>query len=100
MKMKPIAASLALVLMLRLASFAGFTPPPSVLNYPVPMPPGSALTGPVTNIDPVNRMIQIKDSAGIIQTIRIGNDIEILRNDTPISLSSLSYNDIVTVTRK
>jgi len=98
--MKTIAASFVLVLMLSPVSFAGFAPPPSILNYRVPVSPGTTLTGPVTNIDSVNRMIQVKDSAGIIQSVRIDNDTQILHNGTPISLSSLSYDDVVTVIRK
>jgi hypothetical protein len=99
MKMRPIAVSFALVLALRLVGVAGFAPPPSVLNYPAQLPPGTILTGPVTNIDPVNRMIQIKDSTGILRTVRIDGSTQILRNDKPTDLSRLSYGDIVTVSR-
>jgi len=100
MNKKTMAASFALVLTVSLVSAVGFAPPPSVLNYRAPVAPGTTITGPVTNIDLVNRMVQIKDSDGTIQTMRIDNEIEILHNGSPTSLENLSYNDIVTVSRK
>jgi hypothetical protein len=100
MKMKSIAVSIALVLIIRLQAAAGFAPPKSTLNYPVSLRSGTTISGPITNIDPVNRMIQIKDSDGIIQSIQIDTNVQILRNGTPTELTSLSYNDLVTVIHK
>jgi hypothetical protein len=100
MTKKSLAASLMLVSTFSLASPPAPTPVRNALTNPLPIPSGTTITGPVTNIDPVNRRIQIRDSAGIIQTIRIDNGVEILRNGASTPLSDLAYHDIVTVTGK
>src|SRR5439155_7845033 len=60
------------------------------VNYPTPMPAGASVSGVVTNIDPVNRMIQIRDASGMIQTIRVDDRIQILRNGSPANFSTVS----------
>ena len=68
------------------------------VNYPTPMPDGSSVSGVITNIDPVNKMIQVREPSGMVQTIRIDEHVQILRNGQPVNLNTLSLGDAVTVT--
>src|SRR5438874_2119682 len=70
------------------------------VNFPYPMAQGTAISGPVTNIDPVNQMIQVKDAIGFIQTFRLDQKIQIFKNGSPVRLNDLSLGDVVTVTSK
>ena len=98
-ELKPISISLAIVLA---AMLMGLGPAvvPGTLNYPVPLSSGIMITGPITNIDPVNRMVQIKDKDGVIETIRVSSDVRIMRQGEQTRLSDLSRDDVVTVLRK
>src|SRR5438094_72245 len=78
------------------AARANITP----VNYPTPMSAGDTVSGVVTNIDPVNRMIQIRDASGMIQTIRVDDRIQILRNGSPANFSTVSLEDSITVTAR
>ena len=87
------AIALSLVLASTPVLQADITP----VNYPTPMPIGASISGTVTNIDNVNRMIQVKESSGMVQTIRLDTHIQIYRNNQPASLETLSLGDSVTV---
>jgi hypothetical protein len=75
-----------------------FAPPVPVLNYPVHLREGTQLGGPVTNVDPVNKTIQIKDADGIIQTIAVRGNILLLKDGQPIDLFNVRLGDVITVT--
>ena len=86
------AASLASAPALR----ADITP----VNFPNPLPAGSSASGVVTNIDQVNRMVQVRESSGMILTFRVTESVQILRNSEPIRLLDLRLGDFVTVSSK
>ena len=67
------------------------------VNYPAVIAPGTSVTGQVTNIDPVNQMIQVKDAFGMLQTIHITPYFQILHNSETVKLTNLSLGDTVTV---
>jgi hypothetical protein len=67
------------------------------VNFPTPMPVGTVLSGAITNIDPVNQLIQIRDNGGMIQSIRVDDHIEIRRGGSPVSFSNLSLGDSIIV---
>jgi len=67
------------------------------VNYPTPMPVGTSVSGMVTNIDPVNKMIQVREPSGMVQTIRIDEHVQILHNGQPINLNAISLGDSITV---
>jgi len=70
------------------------------VNYPTPMSAGAVVSGVITNIDPVNQMIQIRDASGMIQTIHVNEHIQILQQGQPVRLDSLRLGDpVTTVTR-
>ena len=68
------------------------------VNYPTPVPDGSSVSGTITNIDPVNKMIQVREPSGMVQTVHIDDHVQILRNSQPINLNTLSLGDSITVT--
>jgi hypothetical protein len=78
-------------------AFSAERPYITPVNYPTPMPAGSSISGEITNIDPVNKLIQIRELTGMVETIRIDDHIQILRNGQPTNLNSLSLGDSVTV---
>jgi hypothetical protein len=100
MKMNYLILPFALMLTFSLrhlpAADAQITP----VNFPTSLPQGDSVTGPITNIDPVNQMIQVKDPIGMIQTFRVDQNILILKNGTSVRLSSLNLGDVVTVISK
>jgi len=98
--MKRFAPSLALVLTFGLSRLAPLHAQITPVNYPTPLIGGNSVTGPITNIDPVNHMIQVKDDTGMIQTFHIDQNVQILRNGEPVQLNSLDIGDLVTITLK
>jgi hypothetical protein len=70
------------------------------VNYPTPTPPGFSIYGVITNIDPVNRMIQVRQSSGMIETIHITEAIQVLRNGEPATFNTLTLGDTVAVTAR
>src|SRR5438552_153031 len=72
----------------------------TALNYPSQVIPGQRVTGPVTNIDTVNQLVQLKDPDGLIQTFKISPEVQIQRNGNPISLRNVNLGDVVTVSLK
>lgn len=100
MKGMPVAAVLAIVLTVRSLGVAGFAPPASILNYPAKIPLEATIKGFVTNIDPVNRLLQVKDKDGIIQSIRVDDEVQILRNGEPAPFNDVSLGDQIIVMRK
>jgi hypothetical protein len=51
----------------------------------------------VTNIDPVNNTIQGKDSTGIIQTVALTPDVQMIKNGVSATINDIRVGDIVTV---
>jgi hypothetical protein len=86
-------AVLAISLAVAPALHANITP----VNYPTPMPVGATVSGVITNLDPVNRMIQVRESSGMVQTIYIDDHIQIRRNGAPVTFFSLSLGDLITL---
>ena len=68
------------------------------VNYPTPLTVGSSVAGVITNIDPVNKMIQVREPSGMVQTIHVNEHIQILRNAQPVNFNTLTLGDSVTVT--
>jgi hypothetical protein len=79
-------------------AFSAERPYITPVNYPTPVSPGSSLSGVITNIDPVNRMIQVRQDSGMVQTIHLDEHIQLERNGQPAKLNTLSLGDSVTVT--
>ena len=83
-----------------------FAPTPAIradlmpLNYPAPLTATGSISGDITNIDPVNNLIQIKDATGIVQTIRVDDRVQITRRGEVVQLVNLSLGDFVTVRTK
>jgi len=69
-------------------------------NYPNPLSPYASVTGVVTNIDPVNRLLQVRESSGMLETIRVDERIEILLRGQVVKLDDLRFGDSVTVVSK
>jgi hypothetical protein len=87
----------AMVLMISLANggpvWSNITP----VNYPTPMPVGTSLSGVITNLDPVNLLVQLRDNGNMIQSVIVDSHIEIRRNGSPVSFNNLSIGDTITV---
>jgi len=58
------------------------------------------VTGTVQNVDANNSSVQIKDTTGTMQTVKVDNNTEIAREGNTIQLSELKTGDVVTFTVK
>ena len=67
------------------------------MNYPLSLSNVGSVSGDITNIDPVNNLIQIRDANGIVQTIHVDDHVRILRRGESVQLVDLSLGDFVTV---
>ena len=66
------------------------------VNYPTAVQSGSSVSGVVTNIDPVNQMVQLRDASGMVQTVRVDVHIQLVRNGEAIRLIDLNLGDTIT----
>ena len=71
-----------------------FTPP---LTWRQPLEQGSTLRGIITNIDPVNQTLFLKDSTGIVRAIALDNEVQIEKRDRSATLRTISIGDDVTL---
>ncbi len=69
-------------------------------NYPLSLSNAGSVSGDITNIDPVNNMIQIRDANGIVQSVHVDDHVVILRRGESVRLFNLSLGDFVTVSEK
>jgi len=73
---------------------------PSAANAPQGTAPAAqTVAGTVQKVDASNSNIQVKDSSGNVQTIKVDNTTQITRQGTPAQLTDLQTGDIVTVTQ-
>ena len=100
MKIKPLMAALAFGMVISLAGAPAAYSDITHVNFPTPLPEGNSASGPITNIDPVNRMIQLKVYNGMIESFHIDDYIHVARDGTVVQFEDLSLGDIVTVTAK
>jgi hypothetical protein len=93
-----LTSAVALTLTLTAVSHlpADITP----VNYPLSLSNVGSVSGDIMNIDPVNKMIQVRDVNGIVQTIRVDDHVQILRRGETVHLHDLSLGDFVTVSEK
>jgi len=69
---------------------------PSPIASPVPGTPILQM-GTVTNIDPVNNAIQLKDRKGILQTVNLDDGIQLMVKEKATTLNDLKLGDVVTI---
>jgi hypothetical protein len=100
MKIKSLILSSAFVFTFGLTQVVALQSQPPGLNFPTPLLEGNSVTGPITNIDPVNQVIQVRDDIGIIRSFRADQNIDIMRNGAPVQFSDLNLGDLVTITKK
>ena len=83
---------------LPVSAFSGplFAPP---LTWNQPLERGNTLQGVVTNVDPVNRILFLKDPTGIVHAIAVDDDLDIERGDRPVKLHNVSIGEDVTLSK-
>ena len=70
------------------------SPSSAVQTQPAPSQP---VSGTVQNVDSTNSVVQIKDSSGNVQSVKVDNNTQITREGTVIQLADLRTGDVVTV---
>jgi|WetSurMetagenome_2_1015567.scaffolds.fasta_scaffold1433886_1 hypothetical protein len=102
MRKRVLSVSVFVALAIFVVSLRGFGDehPWNTWNYPTQLNAGAVVSGEVTNVDPVNRLIQVRDAVGLIQTIHVTDSVRIVRQGKTVEFSDVDLGDTLAFTQK